>query len=165
MPIMKDETWYRHANPISGLTRILTLPFVFISIWFMQDFLNDPLSFWYPLALLVGVGVWAWVNPRIFPKPKTYDNYLSRGVLGEKLWTELPKRLDAPLILNLLSGFFALGAVYFAFIKGFWAMMFFGSTSFLLKMWFVDRVVILYDQHFKRVKATVTEVDVKENIR
>jgi len=100
---MADETWYRHANPISGLTRIFSLPLVVLPIWFMQEFFRDPLGFWYPPAALAAVGLWAWLNPRIFPKPKSFDSYLSRGVLGEKLWTELPKKLDAPMILTILQ--------------------------------------------------------------
>ncbi len=72
---MSDETWARHSNPLSGWTRVATYPLLYVPIW---------LHNWY---LLVILAAWFSVNSREFPKPKRNDNWMSKGVLGEKLWT------------------------------------------------------------------------------
>ena len=87
--IMKDETWYRHANPWSGWSRILSQPILYVPIWFLQDFIANPVQNWYVILGFILVAVWYAINPLIFPKPKNYDNWISKGVLGEKAWTTL----------------------------------------------------------------------------
>ncbi len=87
---MSDKTWARHSNPWSGWTRVVTYPLLYVPIW---------LHNWY---LLVIVAVWFALNPRIFPKPKINDNWISKGVLGEQLWTQ-KWHWDFPMALGLLA--------------------------------------------------------------
>jgi hypothetical protein len=125
---MTDETWARHSNPWSGWTRVLTYPLLYVPIW---------LHNWY---LLVRVAVWFAVNPRIFPKPKSTENWMSKGVLGEQLWTQ-QWHWDFPMMLGIVAVPCFIGAVYTAYMRMFWAMLCFGSNVLVLKLWFVDRMV------------------------
>jgi hypothetical protein len=131
---MSAKTWARHANPWSGWTRVLTYPLLYVPIWVHN---------WY---LLVIVAVWFAVNPRIFPKPKSTENWMSKGVLGEQLWTQR-WHWDFPMMLGMVAVPCLIGAVYTAYMRMFWATMFFASNAFVLKLWFVDRMVRFYEDN------------------
>jgi hypothetical protein len=151
MPIMSERTWLRHANPWSGFTRIITYPFVFIPIWYFQEFLEDPVNNWYPALGIILVVLWFWLNPRIFPKPKNYDHWLSMGVLGEKVWTSSRRYKDSNLLLSFLMSPFFFIAIYTAYMKMFWATMFFAVCAFILKLWFIDRMVFYYEANKNKI--------------
>ena len=77
---MDDRTWARHANPLSGWSRMTILPLFALALWFRETLGQWT---WAALALLA---LWTWLNPRIFPEPDTLDSWISRGVLGERIW-------------------------------------------------------------------------------
>ena len=145
MAVMKEKTWERHANPISGFTRIITYPFVYIPLWFLAEFLEDPLTHWYVAVLGILVIIWFAVNPRLFKKPANFHHYMSRGVLGEKLWTEDRKKDTFATTLSVLTAPFFFISLYTSYLQFFWETMFFATVPFLLKLWFIDRMVFLYD--------------------
>lgn len=147
MAVMKEKTWEQHANPISGFTRIISYPLVFLPIWFLSDFISNPYKYWYIAAIGLIAILWFTVNPRLFKKPKTFDHYLSRGVLGEKIWTEDRKKDTIATILTIVLAPFFLISLYTTYMQMFWEMMFFASVPFILKLWFIDRMVFLYDQN------------------
>jgi len=68
---------------------------------------------WY---LLVIVAVWFAINPRIFPKPRRTENWMSRGVLGEHLWTQR-WQWDFPMMLGIFAVPCFIGAVYTAYMR------------------------------------------------
>ena len=145
MAIMSHKTWERHANPWSGFTRIITYPLVFLPIWYFQEFLENPANNWYTVLGIILVGSWCWLNPRIFPKPKDFDHLMSKGVLGEKFWTSDKRFKNSNFLLVLLMILFFIIGLYTAYMKMFWETMFFASIPFLLKLWFVDRMVVYYE--------------------
>jgi hypothetical protein len=151
MAIMSDKTWEMHANPWSGLTRIITYPLVFIPIWYFQEFVEDPVRNWYPVAGIVLVALWFALNPRIFPKPKHFNHWMSKGVLGEKLWTSGKRYKDINMLFSIMQAPFFLVALYTTYMKMFWETMFFASVAFLIKLWFIDRMVFYYDAHKNNV--------------
>lgn len=108
---MTDETWARHANPCSGWTRVVTYP-LYVPIWLHNGY------------LLVIVAVWFAVHPRIFPKPKSTENWMSKGVLGEQLWTQR-WHWDFPMMLGIVMVPCFISAVDTAYSRLFWATMFF----------------------------------------
>ena len=77
---MDDAIWRRHANPWSGLTRLAALPLLGLAVWSRV---------WLGWGALVPVALalaWIWWNPRAFPPPARFDHWMSRGVLGERVF-------------------------------------------------------------------------------
>jgi hypothetical protein len=42
------------------------------------------------------------------------------------------------------------GALLAAYKRRLWPLMFFGGTSYLLKLWFLDRMTLYYEKHRER---------------
>lgn len=138
---MDDQAWLRHANPWSGWTRMLTcLPLLALAIWSRVW-----LGIWalFPIALSI---LWIWINPRAFPPPKDLNNWMSKGVMGERIFLNhraevAPHHRQAATVLSLLS---LPGAV--VMIWGLYALWWEGVVfgvilTALPKIWFVDRMV------------------------
>ena len=87
MAVLSEKTWERHANPWSGFTRIISFPLLYLPLWYLSDFIANPMKYWYVLFVGILVIIWYAINPRLFQKPKDAHHYLTRGVLGEKIWT------------------------------------------------------------------------------
>lgn len=83
---MDDATWARHANPWSGWTRMSILPLFALAVW-SRVWLG-----WWALGPVALVLIWTWANPRIFPAPRSLDNWMSQGVLGERIWLARKER-------------------------------------------------------------------------
>ena len=95
--------------------------------------------------------VWILINPTLFSKPKDFNSWAARAVLGERMFM---KRKENPIsaehskvivILNVLQSCGALVLIY-----GLWALDL-GLTIhgmvyvYMAKMWFLDRMVWLYE--------------------
>lgn len=140
---MDDATWARHANPWSGWTRVSILPLFALAVW-SRAWLG-----WGALVPLALVLIWTWFNPRLFAEPKSLDNWMSQGVLGERAWLA---RRDKPIAghhqtaAKLLSIAAGIGVVVLAY--GLWALdIGFTIAGLTLamgaKLWFLDRMVWL----------------------
>ena len=111
--LMSDETWERHANPSSVWTRFAAPPVLIAAIW-SRTWVG-------PWAWgLTGLAtLWIWVNPRIFRKPASTDNWASKAVLGERVWInrkEIPVPEHHRLAPNLLSGLSGLGLLLLVWV-------------------------------------------------
>ncbi len=146
---MSDSVWERHANPWSGWTRVATMPLLAIAIW------SRVWIGWWSLIPIAILFAWIWINPRIFPPPKSVDNWMSRGVLGERIWladepgTVAEHHGRATRILTTIA---TLGGI--AFVGGLiWlnvaATLFGLAVSTLAKLWFVDRMVWIQRENEK----------------
>lgn len=144
MMAMDDAAWDRHTNPWSGWTRVATLPVLTIAIWSRVW-----IGYWSLLAIGICL-IWIWINPRMFPKPASTKNWMSRGVLGERIWLARHKhkipahhqRMATALNTGAFAGLiaYATGLYYLHLwitLIGLFAMM-------LFKLWFLDRMVWLY---------------------
>lgn len=135
----------KHANPWSVWTRFATLPFLVLAVW------SRVWIGWYcliPIAVLV---IWLIVNPTLFPKPKSFDHWGSKAVLGEKYWAER-KKMPVPahhhvpvVILTILQ---TIGGILL--IIGLWqleiTMTILGTILvYMAKMWFLDRMVWVFE--------------------
>lgn len=142
---MDDRTWARHAHPLSGWTRMIILPALALVLWH-----RETLGGWIWLAMAALI-LWTWANPRIFPEPRSLDSWMSRGVLGERIWlarktTPIPPRhARAAVVLNICAGlglpFMAVGLTQLDFgltVAGLVITM--GA-----KLWFIDRMVWLHE--------------------
>lgn len=142
---MTDEVWARHANPWSGWTRIATLPFLLAAIW------SHSWIGWYAAVPIGVVGAWLWLNPRIFPEPDSTDSWISRAVLGERLWVDrsamsIPQRHRViPHMLATVAGVGGLLALVGAALNALWPTLLGAVLVYSGKMWFCDRMVWLYE--------------------
>ena len=142
---MDPETWSRHANPWSVWTRNTVLPLLILAFWS-----RIWLGLW-SLPIIAGVLFWMWVNPRLFKKPESTDNWASKAVLGERVWLNrkavpVPEyhRL-APGILSAISGIGFLFVIWGMFALEIWPTVFGAAIIYLSKLWFLDRMVWLYE--------------------
>lgn len=142
---MDEGVWEKHASPWSFWTRMATTPFLFIALW------SYVWIGWWALAPLGVLSLWLWMNPRIFPKPKSTDNWASKGVMGERVFINrkavpIPTHHErAGQILVALAGVFMVLAIYGFIVQNFWIAFLAFHTSILMKIWFVDRMAWLYD--------------------
>jgi hypothetical protein len=101
---MDEETWARHANPWSIWTRNTVLPVLIIAFWSRVW-----LGIWAVIPVVIAI-LWVWINPRLFKKPESTDNWASKSVLGERICLNrklvpVPDRHRmAPNILSTVSG-------------------------------------------------------------
>lgn len=141
---MDDAVWRRHANPWSGLTRFTILPLFAVAVWSRQ-WLG-----WGALVPVVLVIAWTWFNPRAFPPPSDYGHWVSRAVLGERIYLERANRALDPAHLRAARTLTGLSATGLApFVYGLWVYDL--ATTVLgivlmagAKAWFCDRMVWLH---------------------
>lgn len=142
---MTDEVWARHANPWSVWTRVASLPFLLAAIW------SHTRLGWLAAVPVGLVVVWLWLNPRIFPPPRTTTSWASRATLGERVWLARDRvpipghHARAARLLAAASGLTFVAAITGAVLNDLALTAAAGSLSWVFKMWFVDRMVWLYD--------------------
>lgn len=142
---MTDAVWERHANPASGWSRVPVLPLLALAIWS-----RTWIEWWsvLPIALTV---IWIWFNPRVFPVPASTDYWMSKGVLGERVWLNrknitIPKHHSKMATkLNLLAGLGIIPAAAGLFQMNLWATVAGIATMMIAKLWFLDRMVWLLE--------------------
>ena len=142
---MDDKTWMKHANPWSVYTRTSALPLLILAIWSRVWF------GWWSIALVILVIAWIWFNPRIFPEVKFTDNWASRGVFGERVWLnrkniELPEHHKTiPNVLNAVQGIGIIFIIWGLYYLDFWPTFFGLILALESKLWYVDRMVCIYE--------------------
>lgn len=141
---MDDETWARHANPLSVWSRFSCFPLIALAVW-SRVWLG-----WWSLIPIALVIAWTFLNPRLFPPPKSTDNWASHVVMGERLFLNRktnPVPAHHLRWANFLTAVSIFGAgilVYGLWALDFWAMMCGMVTSMGAKTWFGDRMAWLY---------------------
>lgn len=140
-----DDAWRRHANPWSVYTRI-PIPILLVAAIWTYAWIG-----WWALVPVGVVLLWVFLNPRVFPPPRSLDHWASRAVLGEAFWgarneTPIPKRhRTAPLVLSVIS---AAGVPFIAYglvVLDVWMTAFGLAVQMSGKTWFIDRMALLYD--------------------
>lgn len=143
---MSDAAWERHANPWSGYTRFFILPLLVLAIW---------ARVWIGAWCLLPVGLvllWTWLNPRAFPPPAHTEAWMTRAVLGERVWlaadtVPIPahqRRAARCLTLLPLLGFPAM--VWGLVVLDPWAAALGTALVVIAKLWFLDRMAWLWDE-------------------
>lgn len=142
---LDDETWLRHANPWSVWSRVFTMP-LFVAAFWSRAWIG-----WWALPLVVLVSVWIFVNPRVFPKPESTDRWDSKSVLGERVWSErdtreIPERhRTVPMILTVVAAAGGVLVVWGVYTLEIWPTALGVAVVYLGKLWFLDRMVWLFE--------------------
>lgn len=144
--LMDEKTWQRHAHPISIWSRVfLALPLLVLAVW-SRAWIGD----WWLIALAGAVG-FIWLNPRMAPVPVHTDNWGAKAVFGERIWLNrknVPIPAHHRLVPHLLSILSALGIpllLWGLYALAIWPTLFGSMVIYLGKLWFVDRMVWLYE--------------------
>jgi hypothetical protein len=141
---MDEETWMRHANPWSVWSRNTVLPLLVLGFW------SRIWWGWGSVLLVFPALAWMVINPRIFPKPISTDNWASRGVLGERVWLnrdEIPVPVHhrrMPHIVSTISVMGMLFLIWGIYLLEVWPLVAGLLLIYLGKLWFLDRMVWLY---------------------
>lgn len=142
---MDESTWKRHSNPWSVVTRSTVTPILVLALWSRVVF------GWYSIILVIFSLIWIYVNPRIFSPPKSTNNWASKGVFGERVWVNrdkvpIPeKHRRVPNILSIVSGIGFIFVIFGTYKLDILIVLFGFSLNLLGKLWFVDRMVWLYE--------------------
>lgn len=158
---LEGDRWLRHANPASVWSRFSVLSLLALSIW-SRDWIG-----WLCLVPVALSLAWMVLNPRVFGVPRSTRNWASKGVLGERLWTERPRdepvpsseaswvlpapfRSRVPAVANAIA---VLGLVLLGY--GLVALAVLPVLAGLViahtaKLWYIDRMVLLFDDVKRR---------------
>ena len=143
---MDDAAWARHASAWSVFPRaMLGLPLLLGAIW-SRVWLD-----WWAAAVFAVVVAWLWANPRLAEPPARTDTWWAKATFGERVWlardtVPIPERhAKMALILSLVSGLGFGAALFGAAVLSPWLTIVGGVVSWFAKMWFVDRMVWLYE--------------------
>lgn len=151
---MTEEVWLRHANPWSGWTRLALFPLWFLAIW------SRVWIGWWAIFPVVALSVWTWLNPRVFRPYKDDRSWMTRAVLGERIFCERRKRpvpreeVRVGHTLNLLA-LAALACAAYGFTR---TRFTYALAGWLLagglKMLFVVRMARLYSRMKRQMAPT-----------
>ncbi|MEU8613121.1 DUF6653 family protein, partial [Actinoplanes sp. NPDC048791] len=143
---LEGEKWTRHANPVSVWTRFSVLPLLALSIW-SRDWIG-----WWCLVPVVASLVFMMINPLLFPKPRSTRNWASKGVFGERVWSErttaTPPAQFTTAVLNVTYAVQLIGAAVLAY--GLVRLQVVDTIAGLVilltaKAWYIDRQVLLFE--------------------
>ena len=143
---MDDTVWDRHANGWSVWTRFFSLPLMLAAIWSHVWIGGIGAT-----ALVALVAFATWINPRLFPAPKTTDTWHAKATFGERVWLNrgrVPIPRHHAVMAHILAFGGAIGAVialWSAFTTALWPMIFGATVVIFSKLWFLDRMVWLYE--------------------
>jgi hypothetical protein len=142
---LDNATWLRHANPWSVVLRNTVLPVLILTFWSRLW-----LGWWAVVPVVLAV-LWTWLNPRIFPAPQSLDHWTSKAVLGERVWLNrdtVPVPVHhrtAPNVLSIVSGTGMLFILWGVLMFDLWPTLFGMALVYCGKLWFLDRMVWLWD--------------------
>lgn len=143
---MNASTWARHANPWSGWSRLSILPLLAVAVW------SRVWIGWWALIPTGAVLIWMWLNPRLFPPPASTDNWMSKGILGERIWlahvTDPALAHHVPVVrsLTMMTSAGAALLVVGLAILNLPLTMTGLAVAMLSKLWLLDRMVWFYSE-------------------
>lgn len=141
---LNEATWMRHANPWSVWTRNTALPLLILAVW-SRVWLSE-----WALIPIIGAMLWIWLNPRIFSQPNSTNSWASKAVLGERVWLnrdQVPVPPHHHFVPHILSSIAAIGMLFVIWGLVFlqiWPTLLGTALIYLGKLWFLDRMVWLY---------------------
>jgi hypothetical protein len=146
-----DAVWRRHANPLSGWSRVAVLPVLLYGIYARRP------------RLVAAALAFTVVNPVLFSPPRDADAWMTKVVLGERMYyrhREGPRPID---LLNYANGPISAYAVYAAYRRRPLRTAVATALSMLTKFAFVAFVARYYDRNRERYPEDVPAFDRRES--
>jgi hypothetical protein len=148
---LTGDSWARHANPVSVVTRFAVLPLLALSIW-SRDWIG-----WWSLVPIMLSLAFMMVNPLLFSEPRSTRNWASKGVFGERVWSErntvpVPAQFNHHVfrvtyaVQTAGAAALAYGLVRFDLIATVAGLVILQTA----KAWYIDRQVLLYEDMKQR---------------
>ena len=147
---LQTAAWERHANPWSGWSRVLTLPLLLYGIYARRP------------RVVVSVLAFTVVNPVLFAPPTDADAWMTRVVLGERMYYRHRKGRRPVDLLNYVNGPITAYAVYAASRQRAAHTVLFGALSMVTKFAFVAYVARYYERNRERFPEDVPAFDDRE---
>lgn len=147
--ILSEQTWARHANPWSVWTRYAAFPFLVAAVW---SYHWIGWGAWVPVAVVAG---FLYVNPWLFPPPRSTRNWASKAVLGERVWLAegkptLPDQHALVFRALILLSLANLAALIWGIVQSEAVLTIVSTFNVLLaKSWFNDRMVWLFSERVR----------------
>lgn len=146
---LNNKTWLNHATAASIITRGLIPPMITIAalsrVWIG--------NWWFVLLALIIL--WTFLNTRIFPKAKNYDNWYARGAFGERVYAAR-KKVPIPSHhesfakkLTALNAIFSIVWIYGLVFLNYELAITGTFLQLTAKFWFIDRMVWLYNDMYE----------------
>jgi hypothetical protein len=142
---LTDDNWMKHANQWSVWTRYSVLPLIVLAFW------SRVWIGWWCLVPGVLSLAWMFVNPIVFAKAHSTDNWASKSVLGERVWANrdrIPVPAHHGAVLKVLNGISAIGmllATWGVVALSVWPAVTGVALAYIGKSWYLDRMVWLYE--------------------
>lgn len=149
MAVLSDETWRRHANPWSVWTRYAAFPLLVVAVWSYHA-----IGWWALLPVAVMIG-FLYINPWLFPPPRSTDNWASKAVLGERVWLNEGKRAlpdQHPRVFRALMAvsMVNLAGLVWGIVQSDAVVLVLCTVNVLVgKSWFNDRMVWLFSERMR----------------
>lgn len=95
--------------------------------------------------------LWTLLNPRVFSKPKSTNNWASKSVLGERVWSSRDKvsipnqHKVLPNVLSVIVGIGSIFVIWGTYKFAIWYVLFGAVLVYCGKLWFLDRMVWLFE--------------------
>ena len=152
---LTGDAWMRHANPRSVWTRFSCLSLLAVAIW-SRDWIG-----WYCLLPIALAAAWMMLNPRLFGVPCSTRNWASKGVFGERIWSErrsadIPDqfRSRVPTLANAYGGIGLAMLTYGLIVLNAWPVVAGIVIVHGAKLWYIDRMVLLFED-MKQLRSDV----------
>jgi hypothetical protein len=144
---LADAVWQRHANPLSGWSRVVVLPVLMYGIYSRR-----------PRVVAAALG-FTLVNPVLFSPPEDADAWMTRVVLGERMYYRNREGRRPVEALNYVNGPLTAAAVYAAYRRRPGRTALFTALSMASKLLFVGYVARYYERNRERYPEDVPEFD------
>ncbi|MFC6974022.1 DUF6653 family protein [Halomicroarcula sp. GCM10025709] len=148
---LADAVWRRHANPLSGWSRVAVLPVLMYGIYARRP------------RLVVAALTFTVVNPVLFSPPADADAWMTRVVLGERMYYRHRDGRRPIDLLNYVNGPISAYAVYAAYRRQPLRTVVATALSMLTKFAFVAYVARYYDRNRERYPADVPAFDRRDS--
>jgi hypothetical protein len=142
---LTDENWMKHANPWSVWTRYSVLPIIVLAFWSRVW-----IGWWSVIPVIISLA-WMFFNPVFFKRAKSTNNWASKAVLGERVWSNRDKvgvpsyHKTVPNILNGISSVGMVLSIWAIVTLSIWPAILGISLAYLGKSWYLDRMVWIYE--------------------